>query len=371
MILFAFWRKIFFLFNQRNQGDFHFGEIIAGFFHGLRMDLSVISYLLVLPLVLLLIPGKQEWKGKLLNLENNLNLLVVTHRNRENQLVKALIPLGYHDVSAALSDILDDEIIRNIISEKDKLHKEETELDSTMRTLRSDAEEALLPDGAEIDVNILRTKIHTLESQKDQLIHQNGALTNELENNTKAKQSIKEVEELLAKKYKEAEVWYIMEKLIGDATGSKYARYAQNLSLKHLIDLANRRLNKLTDRYQLVYTDIESDLTISDMYQGNIRRSVKTLSGGESFIVSLALALSLADMASQNVKLESLFIDEGFGTLDNETLEVAIETLEKLQTESDRIIGIISHVESLKERITTQIKVVKNVGGYASIELIG
>ena len=162
-----------------------------------------------------------------------------------------------------------------------------------------------------------------------------------------------------------------MEKLIGDATGSKYARYAQNLSLKHLIDLANRRLNKLTDRYQLVYTDIESDLTISDMYQGNIRRSVKTLSGGESFIVSLALALSLADMASQNVKLESLFIDEGFGTLDNETLEVAIETLEKLQTESDRIIGIISHVESLKERITTQIKVVKNVGGYASIELIG
>ena len=313
----------------------------------------------------------KEWKGKLLNLENNLNLLVVTHTNRENQLVKALIPLGYHDVSAALSDILDDEIIRNIISEKDKLHKEETELDSTMRTLRSDAEEALLPDGAEIDVNILRTKIHTLESQKDQLIHQNGALTNELENNTKAKQSIKEVEELLAKKYKEAEVWYIMEKLIGDATGSKYARYAQNLSLKHLIDLANRRLNKLTDRYQLVYTDIESDLTISDMYQGNIRRSVKTLSGGESFIVSLALALSLADMASQNVKLESLFIDEGFGTLDNETLEVAIETLEKLQTESDRIIGIISHVESLKERITTQIKVVKNVGGYASIELIG
>ena len=82
--------------------------------------------------------------------------------------------------------------------------------------------------------------------------------------------------------------------------------------------------------------DIESDLTVSDLYQGSITRSVKTLSGGESFIVSLALALSLADMASKNVKLECLFIDEGFGTLDVETLETALETLEKLQSETSR-----------------------------------
>jgi exonuclease SbcC len=97
---------------------------------------------------------------------------------------------------------------------------------------------------------------------------------------------------------------------------------------------------------------------------------VKTLSGGETFIISLAMALSLSDMASKNVRLDSLFIDEGFGTLDPETMEVALITLEKLQSEGNRMIGIISHVESLKERIATQIKVVKSNQGYSTIEIM-
>ena len=134
--------------------------------------------------------------------------------------------------------------------------------------------------------------------------------------------------------------------------------------------MANKRLSKLTDRYLLAYADIESDLTVSDLYQGSITRSVKTLSGGESFIVSLALALSLADMASKNVKLECLFIDEGFGTLDAETLETALETLEKLQSETSRTIGVISHVDSLKERISTQVRVQKNNLGHSVISVV-
>ena len=88
-------------------------------------------------------------------------------------------------------------------------------------------------------------------------------------------------------------------------------------------------------------------------------------------MVSLALALSLSDMASKNVALDSLFIDEGFGTLDPATLDIAMNTLEKLQTESQKTVGIISHVEALKERIHTQIKLVKNAHGYAKIELVG
>ncbi|MFZ1455297.1 MAG: SbcC/MukB-like Walker B domain-containing protein, partial [Saprospiraceae bacterium] len=242
---------------------------------------------------------------------------------------------------------------------------------STLLNLKTESDELKMPADSDSNIPELKNKIVLLQTEKDQLIHSNGALASELENDMKSKSLINEAEVLLAEKNKDAEVWYIMDKLIGDATGTKYARFAQNLSLKHLIDLANRRLVKLTDRYQMVYTDIESDLTISDLYQGNIRRSVKTLSGGESFIVSLALALSLADMASQNVRLDSLFIDEGFGTLDAETLETAIGTLETLQSESDRTIGIISHVESLKERISTQIKVIKNTSGYADIELVG
>ncbi|WP_157830289.1 SbcC/MukB-like Walker B domain-containing protein [Siphonobacter sp. SORGH_AS_0500] len=101
------------------------------------------------------------------------------------------------------------------------------------------------------------------------------------------------------------------------------------------------------------------------------RRAVSTLSGGETFLVSLALALGLSDMVSKNVRIESLFIDEGFGTLDPDTLEIALGTLEKLQAESNRMIGIISHVEALKERITTQIQLRKQASGFSEMEIVG
>jgi exonuclease SbcC len=126
-------------------------------------------------------------------------------------------------------------------------------------------------------------------------------------------------------------------------------------------------LKNLSDRYLLNKPVGDGPLTVLDQYQGNIQRSVTTLSGGESFLISLALALSLSDMASKNVKLESLFIDEGFGTLDQDTLEIAMNTLEKLQTESQKTVGVISHVETLKERINVQIKLQKDAMGYSSI----
>lgn len=313
----------------------------------------------------------KEWKGTLNNLENNVTKLSNSIKERGENLLLSLSPLGYQDVGGALEDILDDEVLKSILAEKEIITNEETELSTVIKTLTTENNDIQLPDSTGLNVDELKTSIQEMETNKNYLIHTNGALEKELEQYQEAKKLIKEAEKLLTQKSKDAEVWYIMEKLIGDASGNKYARYAQNLSLKHLIDLANKRLTKLTDRYQLVHSDIENDLTISDLYQGSVNRSVKTLSGGESFIVSLALALSLSDMASQNVKLESLFIDEGFGTLDAETLEIAIGTLEKLQSESDRMIGIISHVDSLKERISTQIKVIKNISGHAAIELVG
>ena len=111
----------------------------------------------------------------------------------------------------------------------------------------------------------------------------------------------------------------------------------------------------------------DDDLIIIDTYLGEERRSVRTLSGGETFIVSLALALALSDLASKNVKIESLYIDEGFGSLDPEALDVAISTLEQLQIESNKTIGIISHIDSLKERIETQIQLEKNSSGFSKI----
>ena len=165
--------------------------------------------------------------------------------------------------------------------------------------------------------------------------------------------------------------WELLDRYIGDSEGKKFSTFAQGLTLSRLIALSNKQLFELSDRYLLDKpTEKEDDeLMVLDQYMGNERRSVKTLSGGETFMISLSLALALSDLASRNVKLESLFIDEGFGTLDPETLETALCTLEKLQQEGEKNIGIISHVESIKERISTQIRLKKDSRGFSKIEI--
>ncbi len=133
--------------------------------------------------------------------------------------------------------------------------------------------------------------------------------------------------------------------------------------------LANRQLLRLHARYQLARRkggDLELD--VLDTWQGDIARDTRTLSGGESFLVSLALALALSDLVSQHTRIDSLFLDEGFGTLDGETLEVALDALDQLNA-SGKMIGVISHVEALKERIPVQIRVDKGVGlGHSRLD---
>ena len=156
-------------------------------------------------------------------------------------------------------------------------------------------------------------------------------------------------------------------RLIGSADGAKFSRFAQGLTLNHLVYLANEQLNKLDGRYQLQCQQNETlGLSVLDTWQGDSVRDTKTLSGGESFLVSLALALALSDLVSSKTSIDSLFLDEGFGTLDNGTLEVALDALDNLNA-SGKMIGIISHVESLKERIAVQIKVEKQSGLGVSV----
>lgn len=156
-------------------------------------------------------------------------------------------------------------------------------------------------------------------------------------------------------------------RLIGSADGAKFSRFAQGLTLNHLVYLANRQLDKLDGRYQLQCQHNETlGLSVLDTWQGDSVRDTKTLSGGESFLVSLALALALSDLVSSKTSIDSLFLDEGFGTLDNDTLEIALDALDNLNA-TGKMIGIISHVEALKERIAVQIKVEKQSGLGVSV----
>ena len=167
-------------------------------------------------------------------------------------------------------------------------------------------------------------------------------------------------------------VWKELYTVIGNSKDA-FNVYVQRLTLKHLLDLANVHLFKLNKRYSLKMEDTykpkeELNFNLIDHYQTDQMRLVDTSSGGEKFIISLALALGLSDLASKNVKIDSLFIDEGFGTLDNNTLETVISTLETLQSQG-KLIGIISHVENLKERIPTQIKITKKSNGISMVEI--
>ena len=130
---------------------------------------------------------------------------------------------------------------------------------------------------------------------------------------------------------------------------------------------ANRQLEKMSDRYLLIRDETQPlELNIVDNYQAGEIRSTKNLSGGESFIVSLALALGLSHMSGRKVRVDSLFLDEGFGTLDEDALETALEALAGLHRQG-KLIGIISHVPALKERIGTRIAVTPVSGGKSRI----
>ena len=148
----------------------------------------------------------------------------------------------------------------------------------------------------------------------------------------------------------------------GEALGDKFRKFAQGLTLDHLLHLANGHLARLHGRYLLRRKGSgELELEIIDSWQGETSRDTRTLSGGESFLVSLALALALSDLVSHKTSIDSLFLDEGFGTLDGDTLDIALDALDTLNS-SGKMIGIISHVEGLKERIPTQIRVDKGGG---------
>ncbi|WP_426162511.1 AAA family ATPase [Pseudoduganella sp. R-34] len=166
--------------------------------------------------------------------------------------------------------------------------------------------------------------------------------------------------------------WAQLSELIGSADGKKFRNYAQQFTLDVLIGYANAHLSQLAPRYQLERIDNPAQpslgLLVRDLHMGDEKRSVHSLSGGESFLVSLAMALGLASLSSNRVRVESLFIDEGFGSLDAETLRVAMDALDGLQS-MGRKVGVISHVQEMTERISTRIVVQPATSGRSAVSV--
>ena len=309
-----------------------------------------------------------------------LNLQIKSHQENlkialdsEKKLTEILFPKleekGIKTLEELKSKILDEGTASQIRKKSLEILSKEATLKTTIKATDSIIEEETKLDDISISLEELIELLPKLSdeiTEKQKYIwDQEKKITINNENKTRLQSSQNVLDALL----KDLSLWSKMNLLIGDGQGKKFSNFVQDLTLRQLIEYGNKRLIGFSDRYLLEVTNDSDALQVIDTYMGNSKRSVASLSGGETFKLSLALAFGLSDLAARNVNIESLFIDEGFGSLDPESLDQAITILENMQNESNKSIGIISHVGELKDRIGTKIKLLKTGAGYSTIEI--
>ncbi|MCB0629753.1 MAG: AAA family ATPase [Saprospiraceae bacterium] len=286
------------------------------------------------------------------------------------QLDQAALEASFSNRKALGDALLPAEEAEVLARHQKELEREELALRQSQRDLEKQLEKLT---AQAIETPLVDLEAHLTAREVDYQSEQQtiGGLNERLAANEKQRKAAGKLVKQIATQEKIYTRWAQLNEIIGQADGKKFRIFAQGLTLSKLIELANYHLERLNGRYLIRRNSEENlELEIIDTFQADNARSMNTLSGGESFLVSLALALGLSDLAGRDARIRSLFIDEGFGTLDENSLDMAIDTLENLQSDG-KMIGIISHVKALKERIGTQIQVVKKGTGFSEIEIVG
>ncbi len=217
-------------------------------------------------------------------------------------------------------------------------------------------------ESSEVEVN----NINKLQDEMKACSEEIGRLKLRLQQDDERRQDAVALQTQIDRQAGNAAVWARLSALIGSSDGKRFRNAAQEMTLDVLLQHANAHLHDLARRYRLDRIPGTLGLQVVDRDMGDEVRSVHSLSGGESFLVSLALALGLASLSSQRLKVESLFIDEGFGSLDADTLRVAMDALDILQGQG-RKVGVISHVAEMTERIPVQIRVSRQAAGKSRV----
>ena len=263
-----------------------------------------------------------------------------------------------------------------ILAEKQALgtlKEKETTLQAVLAERRQKREEhqqaPLKPDTTENKESLIET-LTACTAAKEMETGRLAQIEVTIQNHIKGKERIADIEKELEEKNSIYENWAKLNELFGSQTGAKFKEIAQGYTLDVLLLYANRHLQDLAPRYELQRIPDTLALQIVDLDMMGEVRSVHSLSGGESFLVSLALALGLSSLSSNRMNVESLFIDEGFGSLDMDTLRIAMDALERLQMQG-RKIGVISHVAEMMERIPAQVQVVKTGSGRSKVQVMG
>lgn len=325
--------------------------------------------------------ARQDWSDKKAELEIQEAELRAQLGNEEaarkslteiqERLMSAIDSSDFQDLDDLRAANLDQEEADRIeqieINFKNRKHDLTTRLEVAKEEIEF-LREAGIPEREEAEH--FKAEYEKSQNDRDLLIEKLTTQQNRIEMDDKNRRKFADQKELLDKAQKDAGIWGRLRLLIGSHDGAKFRKYAQSISLDVLIRHANRHLSRLSDRYRIQrISGEELQLEIEDLHQAGVTRPMTSLSGGESFLASLALALGLSELAGRNVRIDSLFIDEGFGSLDSEVLDLAIGTLEALH-QHNKSVGVISHVDLLKQRITTQIRVIKRTAGDSVLEVV-
>jgi exonuclease SbcC len=305
--------------------------------------------------------------NRIVTLEESTERRTTELEKKEAQIAERIRQQGFIDETDFVSACLEESVRKNLELESGNL---------TQQMNFYSAECQRLSEGFRIerDRNMTEKTLFQLSQEKEHLTVKNndvleriGALRHAFEDYQASLVEKNEQMCLIERRKTELVRWEGLHELIGSADGKKYRNFAQGVTFETMVAYANHQLKKMTDRYLLSCDRFSPlELYIIDLYQAGEVRSAKNLSGGESFLVSLSLALGLSRMSSRNVRVDSLFLDEGFGTLDEEALDQALTVLANLRQE-DKLIGVISHVQTLKDRIPVQIEVIPSGGGISRI----
>ena len=304
-------------------------------------------------------------------LESCDNLIVDVTQKREtlhNEFESSLERSEFSTIEDFVNSILPSDERNQLRKIADRLKTEskkfEDLIDDYSRSLSIEKNKNLT-NRPKVELEELKKEFETRSQQKQQEV---GAIKEQLRKNSEDLEEYNALRLKLEDQEKEFSLWNDLNYLIGSHDGKKYREFAQTITFRVMVGHANIQLSKMNDRYLLEVDNEKSlELNVKDKHQGGEIRTTKNLSGGESFIVSLALALGMSEMSSQKVQVDSLFLDEGFGTLDEDALSVALDALGNLKHEN-KIIGLISHIPSVKERIHPQIEVIRLTGGRSRLK---
>jgi exonuclease SbcC len=235
---------------------------------------------------------------------------------------------------------------------------------------QGDLDQHLASNPPELGPEDLRKQLAEIDQTLEQNAQRKGAIRQQLSKDDQDRGQVRDLDQQITAAAQTMLVWQAVRDAIGSQNGDLFARIAQSVTLDELVETANQHLATIKPRYRLKRSASELALSVIDLDIGDSERSARSLSGGERFLVSLSLALALSGMGGKHRLASTLFIDEGFGSLDGDSLEIALEALEALQSQG-RTVGVISHVEALKERIPVQIQVQRQGNGKSKVVIKG